>query len=181
MGVALIRGDEPTTRSPRHCRTGRAASRRRLPQRAELAREAHHVAHGTSPMTLRLKPVPSPPPPFSWDIPPPSPPDAAALPSSPAAWLSAKDMRLYGSHPLSSTSDIGVVKCKDCAKPVLRSFISDHSSQSALPPHLDASSSPAQTPAPKSAQPTSRTTKPRRMPMVCGTSPVSSRRRHSMI
>ncbi|KAF7770632.1 hypothetical protein Agabi119p4_6606 [Agaricus bisporus var. burnettii] len=78
-------------------------------------------------MTIRLKPDSSPPSPFSWDIHPPSPPSPAALPSPPTSWLSAKDMKLYGSRPLSSTSDIGVVKCKDCAKPILRSFISEHS------------------------------------------------------
>lgn len=82
-------------------------------------------------MTIRLKPDSSPPSPFSWDIHPPSPPLPAALPSPPTSWLSAKDMKLYGSRPLSSTPDIGVVKCKDCAKPILRSFISEHSSQSA--------------------------------------------------
>jgi SAGA-associated factor 73 len=36
-------------------------------------------------------------------------------------------MKLFGSQPLTSTSDIGLVKCKDCDKPVLRSFMAEHS------------------------------------------------------
>ncbi|KAF5362249.1 hypothetical protein D9756_002529 [Leucocoprinus leucothites] len=79
-------------------------------------------------MTLKLKPESNPPSPFTWEIPPPSPPEPSSLPSPPAAWLLAKDMKLYGSRPLSSTSDIGVVKCKDCSKPILRSFVSEHAS-----------------------------------------------------
>ncbi|KAJ7180490.1 SCA7, zinc-binding domain-containing protein [Mycena filopes] len=78
-------------------------------------------------MPLKLKPS-SPAPPFSWDdLLPPSPPqDPASLPSPPTSWLSARDMKLFGSQPLTSTSDIGLVKCKDCDKPILRSFMAEH-------------------------------------------------------
>jgi SAGA-associated factor 73 len=34
-------------------------------------------------------------------------------------------MKLFGAQPL--TSDIGLVKCKECEKPVLKSFIAEHS------------------------------------------------------
>jgi len=80
-------------------------------------------------MTLKLKSSSSSPVAFSWDtlLPSPSPtPDPASLPSPPTSWLSARDMKLFGAQPLTSTSDIGVVKCKECEKPVLRSFMLEH-------------------------------------------------------
>ncbi|KAG5641975.1 hypothetical protein DXG03_003828 [Asterophora parasitica] len=83
-------------------------------------------------MTLKLK-VASPPStsavstPFSWDNAPPSPIESSGSQSpAPTSWLSARDMKLFGAQPLASASDIGVVKCKECSKPVLRSFISEH-------------------------------------------------------
>ncbi|KAG6337345.1 hypothetical protein ID866_1718, partial [Astraeus odoratus] len=48
----------------------------------------------------------------------------AELPSPPTSWLSARDMKIFGAQPL--RSDIGVVRCVECDKPVLRSAISDH-------------------------------------------------------
>ncbi|KAJ7583409.1 SCA7, zinc-binding domain-containing protein [Mycena floridula] len=81
-------------------------------------------------MTLTLKPTSSSPTPFSWNEPTPSPPpDPASLPSPPTQWLTARDMKLFGAQPLSSTSDIGVVKCQNCSKPVLRSCIASHVAQ----------------------------------------------------
>ncbi|KAF8159720.1 SCA7, zinc-binding domain-containing protein [Crassisporium funariophilum] len=79
-------------------------------------------------MTLKLKPTASPPLPFTWDLqsPSPTPLDTSSLPSPPTSWLSARDMKLFGARPLTSTSDIGLVKCKECGKPVLRSFMGDH-------------------------------------------------------
>ncbi|KAJ3564106.1 hypothetical protein NP233_g8514 [Leucocoprinus birnbaumii] len=79
-------------------------------------------------MTLKLKPESKSPSPFSWDIPSPSSLEPSSLPSPPTSWLSARDMKLYGSRPLTSTSEIGVIKCKDCSKPILRSFASEHAS-----------------------------------------------------
>ncbi|KAK7030636.1 SAGA-associated factor 73, partial [Favolaschia claudopus] len=78
-------------------------------------------------MPLKLKPAESAAP-LSWDdLPSASPPgDPASLPSPPTSWLSARDMKLFGSQPLTSTSDIGLVKCKDCDKPILRSFMAEH-------------------------------------------------------
>ncbi|KAJ7623377.1 SCA7, zinc-binding domain-containing protein [Roridomyces roridus] len=78
-------------------------------------------------MPLKLKPS-SPKSPFSWDDlqPASSPEDPASLPSPPTSWLSARDMKLFGSQPLTSTSDIGLSKCKDCDKPILRSFMAEH-------------------------------------------------------
>ncbi|KAJ7126542.1 SCA7, zinc-binding domain-containing protein [Mycena crocata] len=78
-------------------------------------------------MPPKLKPS-EPTAPFSWDdLLPPSPPaDPASLPSPPTSWLSARDMKLFGSQPLTSTSDIGLVKCKECDKPILRSFMAEH-------------------------------------------------------
>lgn len=84
-------------------------------------------------MVLRLKRLSHSPSPFSWDsLTAPrhtSPTDAqvAELPSPPTSWLSARDMKIFGVEPL--RSDIGVVRCSDCEKPVLRSAISDHASE----------------------------------------------------
>ncbi|KAI0091698.1 SCA7, zinc-binding domain-containing protein [Irpex rosettiformis] len=80
-------------------------------------------------MTLKLKPSPSPPPesPFAWDKLPSSPTalDTPSDPSSPPTqWLSAKDMKIFGASPLSST--VGLVRCKDCEKPVMRSAMAEH-------------------------------------------------------
>ncbi|KAF7309665.1 hypothetical protein MIND_00337600 [Mycena indigotica] len=80
-------------------------------------------------MPLKLKPAEAPLSPFSWEkLPGASPPpdSVASLPSPPTAWLPARDMKLYGAHPLTSTSDIGLVKCTDCDKPILRSFMAEH-------------------------------------------------------
>ena len=85
-----------------------------------------------APMTvkLRLRHSPSPAP-LSFDslpsTPPPSPPPASlsGLPP-PTSWLSARDMKIFGADPLKSTSEIGLVQCKDCAKPILRSAIAEH-------------------------------------------------------
>ncbi|TFK17321.1 SCA7-domain-containing protein [Coprinopsis marcescibilis] len=77
---------------------------------------------------LKLKPLSNPPSPFKWDISPPpiTLKEISTLQSPPAAWLSGRDMKLFGSQPLSNLSDIGIVKCKDCDKPVLRSFAAEH-------------------------------------------------------
>ncbi|PPQ65480.1 hypothetical protein CVT26_000120 [Gymnopilus dilepis] len=78
----------------------------------------------TGPGSLKLKPSPPPQSPFSWDISSPSP--VSEAPSPPTSWLSARDMKLFGARPLSSTSDIGLVRCNDCGKPILRSFVTEH-------------------------------------------------------
>ncbi|KAF8957442.1 SCA7, zinc-binding domain-containing protein [Flammula alnicola] len=78
-------------------------------------------------MTLKLKPSPVPLSPFSWDVPSPSSSSDTAPPASPpTSWLSARDMKVFGARPLTSTSDIGLVKCNECGKPVLRSFMVEH-------------------------------------------------------
>jgi hypothetical protein len=83
-------------------------------------------------MTLKLKRTSKSPPPFSWDAlvssPPAAPELATSLPSPPTSWLSARDMKMFGAQPLKA--DIGVVKCKDCDKPVLRSAIVEHAGES---------------------------------------------------
>jgi hypothetical protein len=78
-------------------------------------------------MTLKLKPS-SPLLPFvSWNVDSPPPTlQISSLPSPPTSWLTARDMRLFGVRPLTATSDIGLVKCKECGKPILRSFMVDH-------------------------------------------------------
>ncbi|KAG6896267.1 hypothetical protein C0993_008607, partial [Termitomyces sp. T159_Od127] len=85
-------------------------------------------------MTLKLKPSsPRSPPssPFSFDA-----NDSAAEPtvlsSPPTHWHPASTMRIYGAQPLSTISEVGVVRCKDCSKPVLRSSISEHLETCAL-------------------------------------------------
>lgn len=86
-------------------------------------------------MTLKLRASSSPDPasPFSWDKVPSSPqpaeePSGQATPSSPPTqWLSARDMKVFGASPLSST--VGIVKCKDCEKPVLRSAMAEHAGE----------------------------------------------------
>ncbi|KAI9459034.1 SCA7, zinc-binding domain-containing protein [Russula earlei] len=78
---------------------------------------------------LRIRHSPSPAP-FSFDIlssTPPSPPSTSLSPlPPPTSWLSARDMKIFGADPLRSTSEIGIVQCKDCAKPILRSVVAEH-------------------------------------------------------
>ncbi|KAF9556664.1 SCA7-domain-containing protein [Agrocybe pediades] len=76
-------------------------------------------------MTIKLKPSPAPTSPFTWDIPSPSS-SSEVPPSPPTTWLPARDMKVFGALPLTSTTEIGLVKCKDCGKPILRSFILEH-------------------------------------------------------
>ncbi|KAG6889958.1 hypothetical protein C0992_003438 [Termitomyces sp. T32_za158] len=79
-------------------------------------------------MPLKLKP-PSPrsPPssPFSFDV-DDGPLEPAVLSSPPTHWHPGNTMRIYGAQPLSTISQVGVVRCKDCSKPVLRSTMSEH-------------------------------------------------------
>ncbi|KAF8475153.1 SCA7-domain-containing protein [Russula ochroleuca] len=80
---------------------------------------------------LRLRPSPTPSPaPLSFNNlsspPPPSPPSSLSALPPPTSWLSARDMKLFGADPLKSTSEIGIVQCKDCAKPILRSAVAEH-------------------------------------------------------
>ncbi|KAF6761460.1 SCA7, zinc-binding domain-containing protein [Ephemerocybe angulata] len=77
---------------------------------------------------LRLRPLSNPPSPFSWDSSPPpiTTKELSSLASPPTAWLSARDMKIFGCQPMSSLSDLGVIKCKECEKPVLRSCMSEH-------------------------------------------------------
>ncbi|KIK61573.1 hypothetical protein GYMLUDRAFT_42581 [Collybiopsis luxurians FD-317 M1] len=64
--------------------------------------------------------------PFSWDtLPSPSPPPSQD-PNPTTVWLQARDMKMFGARPLSSTSDIGLVRCKDCDRPLLRSAAVEH-------------------------------------------------------
>jgi SAGA-associated factor 73 len=81
-------------------------------------------------MTLKLKRTTDSPPPFNWDALVPSPPpyDLPELSTSPpTSWLSARDMKMFGAQPL--RSDIGIVKCNLCDKPVLRSAIAEHAGE----------------------------------------------------
>jgi SAGA-associated factor 73 len=79
----------------------------------------------TSKLTLRASSTPADP--FSWDALDPSPPAPAAtstLPEAPCAWMSSRDMKLYGARPLANEG--GIVRCKDCEKPIQRSAIAEH-------------------------------------------------------
>ncbi|SJL03581.1 uncharacterized protein ARMOST_06938 [Armillaria ostoyae] len=84
-------------------------------------------------MSLRLKRnnhnsrTSNSPPPFSWDAPVHPPPADLAAPVPPTAWLPYHTMKIFGAQPLTSTTDLGVVRCKDCEKPILRSCFSEHS------------------------------------------------------
>jgi len=90
----------------------------------------HHSLAFCQTMTIQLKKLQSPTPVLTdWDsavsepteIPPAH---IASLPSPPTAWLSARDMKVFGSTPLKE--QIGIVKCKQCDRPVLRSAFADH-------------------------------------------------------
>ncbi|KAI0820794.1 SCA7-domain-containing protein [Trametes gibbosa] len=85
-------------------------------------------------MTLKLKPSSSPPAsPFSWEVSPQTPASRHSLdppPSPPTAWLNARDMKTFGAEPLEL--QVGIVKCKDCLKPILRSAAQEHAGQSFL-------------------------------------------------
>ena len=81
-------------------------------------------------LKLRLKQSPSPAP-LSFDNLPPTPPPSSSpvslsAASPPTAWLTARDMKIFGADPLKSTSEFGIVQCKDCAKPILRSVVAEH-------------------------------------------------------
>ncbi|KAI0320867.1 SCA7, zinc-binding domain-containing protein [Amylostereum chailletii] len=85
-------------------------------------------------MALKLRPTPSPPP-LSFNNlpstpPPPSPSTSTSTSSSssspPTTWLSAREMKVFGSESLHNATDIGLVQCKDCAKPILRSAAAEH-------------------------------------------------------
>ncbi|KAI9440603.1 SCA7-domain-containing protein [Lactarius indigo] len=81
-------------------------------------------------LKLRLKQSPSPTPLVFDNLPPTPPPSSppvslSALPP-PTSWLTARDMKIFGADPLKSTSEIGIVQCKDCAKPILRSAAAEH-------------------------------------------------------
>lgn len=84
-------------------------------------------------MTLKLKRGSESPPAFSWDAVLQSSSAASnisestSLPSPPTSWLSARDMKMFGAQPLKS--DIGVVKCLECDKPILRSAVAEHASE----------------------------------------------------
>ena len=81
-------------------------------------------------MTILLKKLQSPTPILTdWDNAAADPADAppvqiSSLPSPPTAWLSARDMKVFGSTPLKE--QIGIVRCKQCDRPVLRSAFADH-------------------------------------------------------
>ena len=78
-------------------------------------------------MAIKLKSTAGPSSPFTFDTPVDFGTESASLPSPPTSWLSARDMKIFGAQPLTSTSEIGVVKCRECGKPVLRSFMAEHS------------------------------------------------------
>lgn len=81
-------------------------------------------------MTIQLKKLQSPTPVLTdWDNAVTEPTEIplsqiASLPSPPTAWLSAKDMAVFGSAPL--REQIGIVRCKQCDRPVLRSAFAEH-------------------------------------------------------
>ncbi|KAJ3786498.1 SCA7-domain-containing protein [Lentinula aff. detonsa] len=81
-------------------------------------------------MPLKLKGASTPlTEPFSWDdlpSPSPPPPEVSAVTEPTTVWLPARDMKIFGARPLSSTSEIGVVRCKDCDKPILKSAATEH-------------------------------------------------------
>src|SRR5882762_6673356 len=86
-------------------------------------------------MTLKLKPSLSSSP-FSFENLPTTPPpispstSQSSLPSPPTSWLSAADMKVYGADPLRSVNEFGIVQCKECSKPILRSAIAEHVGES---------------------------------------------------
>ncbi|TFK51738.1 SCA7-domain-containing protein [Heliocybe sulcata] len=75
-------------------------------------------------MALKLKPTPSPPV-FSWEsASESSSSDVVSAASPPTAWLSAREMKVFGSEPL--RPEVGLAKCKECGKPILQSSAADH-------------------------------------------------------
>ncbi|KZS90491.1 SCA7-domain-containing protein, partial [Sistotremastrum niveocremeum HHB9708] len=83
-------------------------------------------------MAIRLLSPASPSPiePFSWNsLPtsPVSPISTSPVPTSPqTTWLSARDMKTFGSHPLKFEPPTTIVRCRDCNKPILRSAAAEH-------------------------------------------------------
>jgi hypothetical protein len=78
-------------------------------------------------MAIKLKSYSAPSSPFTFDLPPDPSSEPTFLPSPPTSWLSARDMKIFGARPLTSTSEIGLVRCQECGKPLLKSFIAEHS------------------------------------------------------
>lgn len=78
-------------------------------------------------MAIKLKSYSAPSSPFTFDLPSDPSSEPAFLPSPPTSWLSARDMKIFGARPLTSTSEIGLVRCQECGKPLLKSFIAEHS------------------------------------------------------
>lgn len=91
-------------------------------------------------MTIQLKKLQSPTSVLTdWDNAIVEPTDVpqtqiAGLPSPPTAWLSARDMKVFGSIPL--REQIGIVRCRQCDRPVLRSAFADHYGELHHPPHV---------------------------------------------
>ncbi|KAG5338432.1 SAGA-associated factor 73 [Termitomyces sp. T112] len=133
-------------------------------------------------MTLKLKP-PTPrssrspsSTPFSFDA-NDGPVEPAVLTSPPTHWLPGNTMKTFGAQPLNTISQVGVVRCKDCSKPILRSSMSEHletcsslskkpfkSSAKSLPESEGKSSSAGKkrkgSPAPDDSGPAKKKTKP---------------------
>lgn len=101
------------------------------------------VTSVTSSLSLLMKPIKlkqfsNPPSPFAgYDAPysPQSPQDVSSLSSPSISLLDARDMKLFGYHPLTATRDIGLVRCLDCSKPVLRSFMAEHAGKCVAIPY----------------------------------------------
>jgi SAGA-associated factor 73 len=75
-------------------------------------------------MGLKLRDTPESTSPFSWDVTVPHLGDPSTLPEAPTSWMTMREMRIYSSEPLKN--DVGIVKCKECNKPVLRSAVKEH-------------------------------------------------------
>lgn len=79
-------------------------------------------------MPLELKPA-SPLPPFTFSPEPPSPPtdDPPPPPRPPADLIPARDMNMFGSHPLMSREEgKGLVRCNRCGRVNLESAVAEH-------------------------------------------------------
>jgi SAGA-associated factor 73 len=82
-------------------------------------------------MPLKLRDSPGPASPFSWHNAAPSPPpkesEVGSLPEPPTSWLPAQDMKTFGAEPL--RPEFGLVRCRECSKPVLQTAVSEHASE----------------------------------------------------
>ncbi|KIY70290.1 SCA7-domain-containing protein [Cylindrobasidium torrendii FP15055 ss-10] len=77
-------------------------------------------------VTTKASPSPAP---FDFDAPWYPEPPAENVPAAPTAWLDATSIKTFGCEPITAT--VGIMRCHDCSKSVLRSYFMTHKAECA--------------------------------------------------